>query len=915
MDAIADIYPLTSAQSGLLVGFLTEPEPGLYVVQMRFALTGLLDRHRLELAWQTLTRRHDVLRTATTWERTSQPVNVVITKARMPIEWLDFTNVPAADRDHAVREFLEDDRQRGFDLEKPPLSRVTVISLSDRSWEMVWTHHHLILDGWSAARLMDELWGAYTDIPGAGQPPSFKTFASALAAHAERERNRHESYWRERLTGADQTITVDRPQAATVRDTWTDRQVTISDIAMERWRRAARRHQVTLSTMYHASWALTLRASGLGPDELVLGSVADTRGIEAQDVVGLCVASIPLRVTFADHPLGEWLRAIAVERATAQEHAALSLAEHRTWSKDHALVPFRYLLAVEGYPHASLIAPDAGSQLTVRYLGVRESTEYALTAGVPAGPPCLKLTVDTRRITTTDAEQLLILWASALDALANVASDDRLAAVLAQLPASAESPTLPGCISELARLRPSRPAFRDARSSLDLRGLDIGSTLIAHRLQEEGLQPGERVGVVMDGSIHVATATLGVIKAGGVVAAMDPRHPAPYRAAVAETAGVRLVLRSQAGPRPERDAARALSVPDILAAEPPSPPAAPRRVTAGDLAFLVYEAGSALNPKAAAHDNSSVVRTATEVGDLLGLGDDDDWLVTRPATGAMAPWEMWVAPLHGGCTVLGPGLQHHPLELRQAVSVSTVAVIGVTRDEAAKMLDVHDNARIRLVSAVRLASGTSVWSRPGPDEPLGQIEDLAQADELCTLKVNGIPVDPADIEAQILRFPWVESCSVRQGPDGALQATVERAAHDSPGDQQVSLRRLTRALRSSLPEGMVPQLAFAAAPVPDATRQHHVEEQVRRVLSQVLELPDISLDTPFFDLGGNSFLLFGVLKELKSLGWTNINLTDLFAHSTVRALSKRLTQPDSVPTYARAAGRRPAAASARRRRT
>ncbi len=56
--SISDIVPLTPAQAGLLLSTLTESAPGLYVVQMRFELTGSLDPMRLQQAWEELGRRH-----------------------------------------------------------------------------------------------------------------------------------------------------------------------------------------------------------------------------------------------------------------------------------------------------------------------------------------------------------------------------------------------------------------------------------------------------------------------------------------------------------------------------------------------------------------------------------------------------------------------------------------------------------------------------------------------------------------------------------------------------------------------------------------------------------------------------------------------------------------------------------------
>jgi non-ribosomal peptide synthetase component F len=863
---IADIHPLTSAQAGLLLSSLIEPEPGLYVVQMRFALFGRLDRRRLELAWEALTARHDVLRTAVMWEK------------------VDLSELHSAARSKAVQDFLTDDRRRGFDLQRAPLSRVTVLTLGGSEWQMVWTHHHVVLDGWSTARLMAELWRSYTGGALPGSPSRFQRFASTLAIDADRNRARNEAYWRERIAGGDALVAVDGPRSASAAGTWTDRDFPVPDDRLDRWLGSARRHGVTLSTLYHAGWAIALRAGGLGPDELVLGTVADTRGTDGEDVIGLCVASVPMRVAFGDGPVGDWLRGIAVERAAGQEHAGVSLAEHRTWSQDRAEVPFRYLLAVEGYPHEALTDPETGDDLEVRFLGVHESTEYALTAGVPAGSPRLKLTFDTRRITAADATGLLDQWAACLDVLAASSSDAPLRELLAVIPRLSTWRTLPERISELAREHPDRPAFRDASSCLGLGDLDRASRRVADRLRAEGLHAGERVGVLIDDSVAVAIAILGTLTAGGVVVPLDPRHPAPYRAAVISAAAVRRVLTSRPDARPEWGAVRALAVSELLAEDSSGEEHPPRSGRAG-LAFLVHDAGSALRPAATAHDHESVMRTATEVGALLGLSAGDDWLLTRPATGAAAPWEMWAAPLNGGCTIIAPGAQHEPDELARLAARESVAVVGLTRREARDLAGLV-RRRGQLVSVSRAGTETTLWSAAG--ERLGRVGDGGNLPAGSgKVVVDGAPVDPADIEGPLLGEPGLASCVVRQEHDGSLIAVVQTTA------QQTSVRDLIRILRSSLPEGLVPRVTLTETmPATGTRQQREVEPEVRLLWSQVLDLPDVPLDTPFFDLGGHSLLLFAVLRGLRNQGWATIEMTDLLAHPTVRSLSRRLCQPE-----------------------
>ncbi|WP_207843960.1 condensation domain-containing protein [Williamsia soli] len=816
-DHVADIFPLTPAQAGMLVSTLREAEPGLYVVQMRFALSGQVDVARLTAAWDALVTRHEMLRTAIIWDTTSSPVNVILTDAAMPVEHVDLTHLLADQQLAAVTRFLTRDRRRGFELQRAPLSRVTLLDLGDGEQEMVWTHHHLILDGWSTAHVMEELWQLYVGGSLPNRPPGFRDFAVRIANASQRRRIDADAHWDHVISGGGARIDIDNPRSDRLDDPWTQCVLPIEADRLYLWDAAAQQHHTTRSTLVHAAWAMTLRAAGLGPDEVTFGTVVDSRGPDGADVVGLCVASTPMRIDFSDVPIVQWLRQISIERATSQELAG-NLADHRRWSVDGSEAPFRYILAVEAYAHAGLSNPDVGDELAVRYLGVNESTEFALTAGLPAGDPCLKLTIDTRRIGVSDAAALLDRWAKFLDALATAPTAGTVTKVTATGPAFVWH-TLPERIRALALEHPERPAFNDGAGFLMLGALVQEAEELAAHLCARGVRAGDRVGILSDGTAGVPIATLAILAVGGVVVLLDPRHPAPYRRAVIAEAGLSRILTPHPDVRPDWEG---IDV-DAVFGERAVPPEGHTPVCSSraDTAFLVYDGGSALLPRAARYNHADVISAAAESAALLGLTDGDDWVISRTGRGALSPWEMWIAPLTGGCTVLAAG----------------------TDDE-----DGDPDDRERLPHA-------------------------------------GVAIDATDVESVLVSRPGVTSCVVRLDRIDRLEAVVTAAA-------PCSVRELNRALRSALPERLVPKVALAQdGGAPDANRQLQCEQDIRHLWSKVLDVRDVPLDTPFFDLGGDSLLLISVLSGLLNKGWTDVTMTDLFAYPTIRSLSKRLSRP------------------------
>jgi hypothetical protein len=116
--------------------------------------------------------------------------------ARMPVEQLDW-RARGATLDADFDAWLAADRARGFDWREPPLMRVTLIRVTDDAWRVVWTRHHVLLDGWSTARLLAEVLRDYRD-PDAVSPfenrPALR-YRDFIAWLGTRERGADERFW------------------------------------------------------------------------------------------------------------------------------------------------------------------------------------------------------------------------------------------------------------------------------------------------------------------------------------------------------------------------------------------------------------------------------------------------------------------------------------------------------------------------------------------------------------------------------------------------------------------------------------------------------------------------------------------------------------------------------------------------
>ena len=200
---IEDIYPLSPMQQGMLFHSLYETEKAVYFEQSSWKLKGRLDIDAFQQAWQAVLDRYTALRTSFIWEGLDEPMQVVHRKLKMPVIFFDWQEYDAVEQQQRLEVYLQQEQERGFDLEAPPLMRIAIIQNAPEECVFVWSHHHLLLDGWTQAVLIHDLLTLYQakaegrsiNLP-AAQP--YRNYISWLVSQ---DKEAAEDFWRSALAG------------------------------------------------------------------------------------------------------------------------------------------------------------------------------------------------------------------------------------------------------------------------------------------------------------------------------------------------------------------------------------------------------------------------------------------------------------------------------------------------------------------------------------------------------------------------------------------------------------------------------------------------------------------------------------------------------------------------------------------
>src|SRR6202035_536902 len=173
--------------------------------QVLVSVESEIDRGDLERAWAVVIAAHPALRTSFHWEQIDKPVQVVHHAAEARVALLDLRRTPRSGQAAELASFCEADRQRGFDIEKAPLLRVTLIQLSSTTYRLLVSFHHAILDGWSFQRVYRQFLETYLGFRRGRtlQVPPSRPYKDYIRWLHTQDMDAAERYWRKVLADYD----------------------------------------------------------------------------------------------------------------------------------------------------------------------------------------------------------------------------------------------------------------------------------------------------------------------------------------------------------------------------------------------------------------------------------------------------------------------------------------------------------------------------------------------------------------------------------------------------------------------------------------------------------------------------------------------------------------------------------------
>jgi len=638
-------YPLTPVQQGMLFHHVQSPHSGVDIQQLVVTATEPIDFAAFRAAWEDVAAAHPILRTQFRWDGEAEPRQVILPGVAVDIVETSLLGVPEFEQQAKIDGYLRDDRFRGFDLAQSPLFRVAIFRLGDAHHRWVWTFPHILLDGGSFARIVQDLYAAY-DARRAGRVaslaprPAYADFITWLTPELEKRRESAKAFFADRLRGFEsRNLILNRSTVEPAHEP-ADRQLVDVPTALTAATTAALRAMasdvgVTMNTLVQAAWSLIVSDFSGGDSDVVIGVVRRGRSAtipNADEVLGMFINTLPLRVHIDPaQPLTGLLQGIRADQVALRAFEQTALLDVQSVADIPRGESLFDSIIVFNDVEFSARLPQDGAWSQRRYEWI-EQTNYALTLYAYDGPALeLKLSTYPALIDHNIATAMIERLASTLEAFATqrdatVGGLDRIpAAEHAQLIGwNATHTPVPATLvhqffEEQVRQRPDAIALVHRSDEITYAALNARANFVAEQLQQRGVGPDVLVGIYMERGIDLLVALLGTLKAGGAYVPLDPGYPEARITMMLEDCIPRVILTQESlaerlpHPRPET---LALDGPELRTGA--SETAVVCSATPSSLAYMIFTSGSTGRPKGVMIEHRNVANFFVGMDERLG---------------------------------------------------------------------------------------------------------------------------------------------------------------------------------------------------------------------------------------------------------------------------------------------------------
>lgn len=545
---IEDIWNPSPMQEGMLYHTLYDEKKSMYYVQSCSELHGKLDVSLFGEAWNVVINKNDILRSHFIFENIKKPLLLVNKNIPFHIEHFDRTKYSIQENDEFYNNLITIDREESIDFLRAPLMKIKLVKYNEYLTKMIWGYHHAIMDGWTYTLIINELMDIYKNLTmeqdyDKSKNPSYSNYL--LWRQEKENQSKSKDFWSKELEGIKEPTLLNIEKTNKEGNVSTNNSISLvlSQEDTQKLYNSAKLRKVSLNTLCLGSWAFVLSKYSKNDDIIfgVTGSGRSTEIINSENIVGLFINTLPLRIKVENQAeIGFWLKSIQSKQWELREYEHSSLTDIKEWSNMEKSSPlFNQIFVFENYPSINEDIEQKNDLLMKNKYSL-EHTNYPMSVTVKPGKQIeFEVSYVENVYTESSVRRVLEHLKNAALELSNdansslgdikILSEEEKYKIINEFNHEIKLPenecNIISVFEEAAKQNANSIAVRAGDQSINYQDLDEKANILAYSLISKGVKKNDLIGLSMNKSIDLIIGLLGILKAGAAYVPIDPNYP------------------------------------------------------------------------------------------------------------------------------------------------------------------------------------------------------------------------------------------------------------------------------------------------------------------------------------------------------------------------------------------------------